>query len=103
MMFNKGVVLAGARQLISHNSPVFNSWKRGNFKPVGVQSLQFVWEVWIEYFDILEEIEEPQLIIRYFNYGIRDEAVSFRDRTIKNIERDGKTVKNVSIRLVRRK
>lgn len=102
MMFNNGVVLAGARQFISHHSPVFNSWKRGNFKPVGVQTLAFVWEVWIEYFDILEEIEEPQLVIRYFNYASRDEAVLFRDKAIKNIERDGKTVKNVSISLVRR-
>lgn len=101
MMFNKGVVLAGARQFISHRSPVFNSWKRGNFKPVGVQSLQFKWEVRIEYFDILEEIEQPSIMIRYFKYPIRDEAIIFRNKAIKQLERDGKTIKTVCIRLVR--
>jgi hypothetical protein len=100
-MFNKGVVLAGARQFISNHSPVFNSWKRGNFKPVGVQALQFEWEVRIEYFDILEEIEQPSILIRYFNYPIRDEAITFRNRAIKQLEQDGKTIKTVRIRLVR--
>lgn len=101
MTFNRGVILAGARQFVSNHSPVFNSWLRGNTKPVGVQSLQFEYEVKIEYFDILEEIEHTSIMIRHFNYSLRDEAVKFRNKAMKQLEQDGRTIKTVSIRLVR--
>lgn len=101
MTFNNGVVLAGARQFISNHSPVFNSWKRGNFKPVGVQALQFEYEVKIEYFDILEEIEHPSIMIRHFNYSLRDDAIKFRNKAMKQLEQDGRTIKTACIRLVR--
>lgn len=101
MFYNDGVVLAGARQFISHNSPVWNSWKRGNFKPVGINTTYFEWAVHIEYFDLLEEYENPSLYIRFFDYRCRDKAKTCRDVLENEFIKQGKSIKKACIRLVR--
>ncbi len=84
-------------------SPTWQAWRAGKIKPEPYFDCTWYWELTIEYFDLLEELESGDFSIyrRLFAYKHREYAVNTRDIMETNLMLVGKTIKNVRIRLVR--
>lgn len=84
-------------------SPTWQAWRSGNIKPKPYFDCGWYWEVKIEYFDLLEELENNEVSIykQLFEYRNRNYASNTRKLMETNMMLDGKTVKSSIIRLVR--
>ena len=88
-----------SQTIIPKYSPTFRAWRMGDVKPKEYRG--FIWELTIEYFERYEERETPDIFRQAFPQKHREYACNTRDLMVPNLMLDGKTVKNVYIRLVR--
>lgn len=84
-------------------SPTWQAWRAGNIKPKNYFDCRFYWEIKIEYFDLMEELENNEISVykQLFAYNNREYARTTRELMETKLEFYGKTIKSSIIRLVR--
>ena len=98
-MLDIGFKSSSGQTRIPKYSPVYNSWRKGNTKPLAYRG--FNWLVRIEYFEVYEERNDPKVYSVMVDYYNRKYAVKCRDMAIENLTMDGFTIKSFAIKLIR--
>lgn len=84
-------------------SPTWQAWRAGKTKPKPYFDGGWFWEIKIEYFDILEDLENKNVSVfrQLFGYNKREYASNTREFMETKLLLNGKTIKTSTIRLVR--